>query len=87
MPPTWKFSIEVAQAWEKAAMGAATPHTRKVLMRSAMIMSPDRGGIFDVLLRLVRFGLGCKVGDGRQFVSWVHDRDFTSAVKWLIEHE
>ncbi len=64
-----------------------TPRTRKVLMRSAMTMSPDRGGIFDVLLRLVRFGLGGSVGDGRQFVSWIHEHDFVSAVQWLIDHE
>jgi len=85
-PSTWRFSIDVAKAWEKAASDAVTPHTRKVLMRSAMIMSPDRGGIFDVLLRFVRFGLGGKIGDGRQFVSWIHDADFCRAVFWLIEH-
>jgi NAD dependent epimerase/dehydratase family enzyme len=52
-----------------------------------MTMSPDHGGIFDVLLRLVRFGLGGNVGDGRQFVSWIHEHDFVSAVQWLIDHE
>ena len=55
-------------------------------MRSAMTMSPDRGGIFDTLHSLVRLGLGGRVGDGRQFVSWVHHRDFVRAVNWLIAH-
>ena len=86
-PSAWRFSIDVAMAWERALNDSATPRTRKVLMRSAMIMSPDRGGIFDVLLRLVRFGLGGRVGDGRQYVSWIHDQDFSRAVLWLIEHE
>jgi uncharacterized protein (TIGR01777 family) len=86
-PATWRFSIEVARAWEQTLNDAVTPHTRKVLMRSAMIMSPDRGGVFDTLLSLVRFGLGGRVGDGRQYVSWIHDRDFAQAVSWLIEHE
>src|SRR6202022_2763994 len=54
-PDTWRFSIDVARAWERAADEAATPQTRKVLLRSAMVMSPDKGGIFDTLLRLVRF--------------------------------
>ena len=85
--PTWRFSIDVALAWERALNEVATPNTRKVLMRSAMTMSPDRGGIFDVLLRLVRFGLGGQVGDGRQYVSWIHEQDFVGAVLWLIEHE
>ncbi|CAG0927407.1 Epimerase family protein [Thermoflexales bacterium] len=86
-PATWRFSIEVALAWEQALNDSVTPRTRKVLMRSAMIMSPDRGGVFDTLLSLVRFGLGGRVGDGRQYVSWIHDQDFVRAVSWLIEHE
>ena len=50
-----------------------------------MTMSPDRGGIFDTLLGLVRHGLGGRAGDGRQYVSWIHDQDFVRAVCWLIE--
>lgn len=86
-PATWRFSIEVARAWEQTLAEANTPKTRKVAMRSAMTMSPDRGGIFDVLLRLVRFGLGGRAGDGRQYVSWIHDGDFIAAVQWLMAHD
>jgi uncharacterized protein (TIGR01777 family) len=85
-PETWRFSIDVARSWEQAAAEAVVPHTRKVLLRSAMTMSPDRGGVFDVLLRLVRWGLGGRCGDGRQYVSWIHDQDFVRAVYWLIDH-
>ncbi len=85
-PQTWRFSIDVARAWERAADEAHTPATRKIKMRSAMVMSPDAGGIFDTLLRLVRFGLGGRAGDGRQFVSWIHETDFVRAVRWLIEN-
>jgi uncharacterized protein (TIGR01777 family) len=86
-PTSWRFSIEVAQAWEAAAAEIALPGTRTVLMRSAMTMSPDSSGIFDVLLGLVRRGLGGASGDGRQFVSWIHERDFTRAVDWLIARD
>ncbi len=85
-PATWRFSIDVAKSWEQAANEAVVPHTRKVLLRSAMTMSPDRGGVFDALLGLVRRGLGGASGDGRQYVSWIHDRDFIRAVYWLIDH-
>lgn len=85
-PDTWRFSIDVATAWEKALAEADTPRTRKVLLRSAMVMSPDRGGVLDTLLGLVRRGLGGRSGDGKQFVSWVHDEDFARAVEWLIGH-
>ena len=86
-PPQWRFSIEVATAWEKALTEAPTPRTRKIALRSTMVMSPDRGGIFDVLLRLVRLGLGGRAGSGRQYVSWIHDQDFVRAIHWLIEHD
>ena len=86
-PDTWRFSTEVARAWEEALEQAPTPHTRKVALRSAMVMSPDRGGIFDTLLGLVRKGMGGTSGSGRQFVSWIHEADFVAAIDWLIAHE
>lgn len=86
-PDTWSFSIDVAKAWEQTLMEANLPHTRRVAMRSAMTMSPDRGGVFDVLLKLVRFGLGGRASDGRQYISWIHDIDFVRAVDWLIAND
>jgi uncharacterized protein (TIGR01777 family) len=86
-PDTWRFSIDVVKAWERAANEPETPHTRKVLMRTAIVMSPDRGGPFDTLLRLVRYGLGGRSGDGRQFISWLHDADLVRSVFWLIEND
>jgi uncharacterized protein (TIGR01777 family) len=84
-PPTWRFSIDVATAWERALDEVPTPRTRKVKLRSAVVMSPDRGGIFDTLLTLVRRGLGGTAGDGRQYVSWIHESDFVRAVSWIID--
>ncbi len=86
-PDAWTFSIDVARAWEGALADADTPRTRKVALRSAMTMSPDAGGVFATLLGLVRRGLGGRAGDGRQFVSWIHEDDFVEAVRWLIERD
>ncbi len=86
VPSQWKFSIDVAQAWEQAAQEAGSRNTRLVILRSAMTMSPDPGGIFDVMSKLVRRGLGGTAGDGRQYVSWIHEQDFIAAVYWLIHH-
>ena len=86
-PDTWRFSIDVVKKWERELNAAATPHTRKVLMRSAIVMSPSQGGPFDMLLRLVRFGLGGRFGDGKEYVSWIHDQDFVRTMDWLIQHE
>ena len=87
VPEAWHFSIDVVTAWEQAARERVPNGTRLVLMRSAMVMSPDAGGIFATLLGLVRFGLGGPVAGGRQYVSWVHERDFIRSLYWLIEHD
>jgi NAD dependent epimerase/dehydratase family enzyme len=86
-PETWNFSIEVAKAWEKAFYAAETPRTRKVAIRSAMTMTPDRGGVFDVLSTLVRRGLGGAQGPGTQYVSWIHEADFCRAIDFLIARD
>ena len=84
-PSSWRFSIDVARAWEHAFDEVATERTRKVALRSAMILSPDPGGVFDTLVGLILRGLGGSAGDGRQFVSWIHYEDFIAAVRWLID--
>jgi len=84
IPSTWRFSHDVATSWERAFFEAETPHTRKIALRSAITMSPDRGGAFETLLNLVRLGLGGRSGSGEQFVSWIHDVDFVRALDFLI---
>ncbi|WP_328392487.1 DUF1731 domain-containing protein [Streptomyces sp. NBC_00390] len=87
VPGYWAYSVEIAKAWERAQERAETPHTRKVALRSAMVMSPDRGGVFDILLRLARLGLGGPVAGGAQYVSWIHDRDFVRVVEFLAARD
>jgi len=87
VPAYWAYSVDVARAWERTQTEAATPHTRKVALRSAMMMSPDRDGIFDVMLGLVRKGLGGRAGSGAQYVSWICDRDFARATDLLIARD
>jgi uncharacterized protein (TIGR01777 family) len=78
------FSIEVARAWEQTLNEAHTPATRKVAMRTAMVFAPSEGGVFRVLRRLTRYGLGGPVAGGHQFMSWIHEDDFCRVVEWLI---
>lgn len=85
VPDYWAYSVEIARNWERAQREAPTPATRKVALRSAMVMSPDPGGAFDALLGLARLGLGGPVAGGAQYVSWIHDEDFVRAVEFLID--
>lgn len=86
-PDSWDFSIQVARDWETAFFNAQTPQTRKIAMRSAIIFSPVPGNAFSILSNLVRVGLGGKQGNGRQWVSWIHEDDFARAVEFLIMRE
>ena len=82
-----RFSVEVAWAWEQALAEAETPRTRKVALRTSMVLGLGRNSVFPMLCRLTRFGLGGRMGSGRQFVSWIHQRDYCRAVEWLIAHQ
>jgi uncharacterized protein (TIGR01777 family) len=83
-PLYWEYGVRIARHWESAQAEADLPSTRRVALRTAMVMSPDRGGVFDVLLRLARLGLGGPVAGGRQYVSWIHDADFVAAIEFLL---
>jgi NAD dependent epimerase/dehydratase family enzyme len=87
VPGYWAFSVEIAEKWERAQEEAETPDTRRVALRTAMVMSPGRGGVFDVLSRMARLGIGGPVAGGRQFVSWIHERDMVRAVEFLLERD
>jgi uncharacterized protein len=87
VPGYWAFSVDIAQAWERELEDAEVPLTRKVALRTAMVMTPDRGGVFDVLSRMTRLGLGGPVAGGEQYVSWIHEDDFTAAVRFIIDQD
>jgi len=86
-PDSWNFSIAVAKGWEEAFFSSVAPRTRKVAIRSALTLGPERGGVFDTLLRLVRCGLGGRQGSGAQYVSWIHEVDFVRAIEFLMAHD
>ena len=78
-----EFSVEVIRQWERALNEARTPATRKVVLRISLVLGAA-GGVFPVLRRLARLGLGGRMGSGRQYVSWIHLEDFLGAVEWLL---
>ena len=82
-----EFSIEIIRQWERALNEVQTPCTRKVALRTTMILGLSRNSVVPVLLRLTRLGLGGRMGSGRQFVSWMHEADFVRAVAWIIARE
>lgn len=67
-------ATETCKLWENAFNSASTPKTRKVLLRIGFVLGPD-GGALSVLEKLTKWFLGGTVGNGRQFMSWIHIAD------------
>ena len=78
------FSVEIARAWEAAFDACPAPATRKVALRTSIVLGPD-GGAFPVMARLARFGLCSPQGTGQQWISWLHIADFCRAVEFLAK--
>jgi uncharacterized protein len=81
------FSVCVATEWERVFNEANTPRTRKVALRSAMVLGHGKNSVLPNLLRLGRLGLGGSLAGGHQFVSWIHQEDFCRAVDRIIDDE
>jgi uncharacterized protein (TIGR01777 family) len=90
-PEPWShrrgFTPRVVRDWEAAFFAVDTPHTRKIALRSTVVLSPTPGSAFGVLSNLVRASFGGTQGSGRQFVSWIHEADYARAVDFLMAHE
>jgi uncharacterized protein (TIGR01777 family) len=87
VPGYWAYSVEIAKNWEAAQTAADTPVTRKVALRTAIVMSREKGGAFTALRLMTRMGLGGPVAGGAQWVSWLHETDFVRAVEFLMTHD
>jgi len=86
-PQKWNWTVRLVRDWERVFFSTPTPRTRKVALRTSLVMSPAPGSVFAVLSRLARVGLGGTQGSGRQYVSWIHESDFARAVEFLIARD
>lgn len=84
-PPGQGFLPEVCLAWETHAEGAARAGIRTVLLRFGVVLARD-GGALAKMLPLFRAGFGGRLGDGRQWMSWVSIDDVAGAILHCAEH-
>ncbi len=77
------FLAEVCRAWESAAQPALEAGIRVVHLRFGAVLSL-RGGMLAKVLPLFRWGLGGRLGSGRQWLSWISLDDLTAAVRHLL---
>ena len=76
------FLPALAAAWEKEALGAG-PQARVVLLRSGIVLDKDGGALPQIALPF-RFFVGGPLGDGRQYMSWIHRGDWTAMATWAL---
>ena len=79
------FSENIASSWEFAFNSIINPKTRKVLLRTSIVLG-RKGGAVPTLKRLSICLLGGKQGTGIQKVSWIHEKDFARSVEFLINN-
>jgi uncharacterized protein len=80
------FVSEVCKKWETAFDSVDSPNTRKVLLRLGVVLGRN-GGFLHVLSTLTRWLLGGQVGEGRQYVSWIHIADLSRMILQAIDQE
>ncbi|MEQ9437806.1 MAG: TIGR01777 family oxidoreductase [Cyclobacteriaceae bacterium] len=80
------FSVDVCQKWEGAFSEIEVPGTRKIVLRTGIVLGKS-GGALQPLLNLVKIGLGGKQGRGNQYFSWLHELDFVRIISFLINQE
>lgn len=85
-PPGGGFLAELVRDWEGATEPAADAGVRTVYLRSGVVLS-GRGGALPRLVRLFRWGLGGRMGSGRQWMSWIALADEVAAIRFLIEDD
>jgi uncharacterized protein len=74
----------VAKAWETAAIGATA--RRQIVLRTAVVLDPGAPA-YERLTWLTRWGLGGRIGSGRQWVSWLHIADFVAIIRYCLDDE
>jgi len=79
------FSMNIAKSWEEAFYSIPNPKTRKIVLRTSIVLGKN-GGALKPLKLLALFGLGGKHGHGQQKVSWIHEADFARAVAYILDH-
>jgi uncharacterized protein (TIGR01777 family) len=83
-PPGTGFLADLCVAWEAAASEAEAHGVRRVSMRFGVVLS-KRGGALAPLSRVFRFGLGGRLGDGRQWFPWIHLDDAVGLVRAALD--
>lgn len=80
------FLAQLCGTWEQVLMQESLPNTRRIALRTGIVLGRD-GGALKPLTKLAKLFLGGQQGDGHQWMPWIHIEDHISMVRWLMETE
>jgi uncharacterized protein (TIGR01777 family) len=82
-PPAVEFQSELCRTWETEAQRAESLGVRVCRIRTGIVLGPDGGALKPMLLPF-KLGFGGHLGDGRQWMSWIHRADLIALILWLV---
>jgi len=85
-PPGPTFVSRICVEWEACSAPARDAGIRTTTIRTGIVLAPD-GGAFGKLVPLFKFGLGGKMGGGREWWSWISIDDEVRAIRFLLDHD
>jgi len=80
------FLAQVSQEWEKALLQHGFPNLRLCIIRLGVVLS-EEGGALGKMIPLARKGLGAALGNGQQWMSWIHIQDVVGLFSFALENE
>ncbi|MDX6041140.1 TIGR01777 family oxidoreductase [Scandinavium lactucae] len=84
-PPHNEFTHKLCARWEQIACGAQSDATRVCLLRTGVVLAP-KGGILGKMVPPFKLGLGGPIGNGRQYLAWIHIDDMVNGILWLLDN-
>lgn len=81
-----EFTNTICENWELITSKSSSKWTRVALLRTGIVLSKNHG-VLSKMLPLFKFGLGGKIGSGRQVMSWIHIEDMVNAIIYIVENE
>lgn len=85
-PPHNEFTHKLCAQWENIASSAQSDRTRVCLLRTGVVLAPA-GGILAKMVPPFRLGLGGPIGNGRQYLAWIHIDDMVNGIIWLLDND
>lgn len=82
-PPHNEFTHELCAKWERIALEAQTPLTRVCLLRTGIVLS-THGGALPKISKPFKLGIGGKLGNGKQYMPWIHIDDMVNGILFLL---